>query len=341
MNISFRIFGPLIDVVCICLVCCVPVFSSEPSPRPFDPKILSSKTYSEVYKLSALYDDQTFIQTQMIVTNIGLGDSNAACEILVLHAGERPNKICRRFKKNCWKYSDSPCPTLSIGSCSLSHDGKSTTCVMALDGTIATISLDLPSTPAAFPDTIVVGAASKKFYTNEVIIPWTRLTTTLRLPGLPEKQLQGSGMLEHCRSAGYPKDFSRGWISFYGRKPGGQFLADFHFPAGKTSGAVGWTWMNQDKMPKPLAGLQMAMKLCENGTHANAIPFVTAPNALFVISGQQSLFRFSLIDDLGPILGNIVKLIVGNPVTRFYWAQARTAPGQPPIEGILEIMNFE
>ena len=85
----------------------------------------------------------------------------------------------------------------------------------------------------------------------------------------------------------------------------------------------------------------MAMKAKINGSHENALPVITASHALFVISGQQSLFRFSIIDELGPILGNIVRLIVGNPVTRYYRAQAQVSPDQAPIEGILEIMDFE
>jgi hypothetical protein len=315
----------------------------QSSTHPFNPKVLSSKSYSEVYKLTTLYDDQTFIQTQMIITNIGLGDNNAACVILVLHPGEKANKTSRRFKKSSWKYSAAPNPTLSIGSCSLTQEGESTRCVMSLDSTMATISFDQPPRSAPSPDTIAGDAASKKFYSNEAIVPWTRLRATLRLPGFPEKQLQGFGMLEHSRSVGFPKDFSRGWIIFYGSRPGSQFLAEFHFPASasKASGAVGWTWSDRDQTPKALSGLQMVMKLCENGTHANAFPLVTAPSGLFVISGQQSLLRFSLIDELGPILGNIVKLIVGNPVTRFYQAQAKVSTNQAPIEGILEIMNFE
>ncbi len=329
--------------VCICVLPCVPVCASSnraASPlHPFRPNVLSSKWYSEVYTVTGLYDDRTFIQTQMMVTNIGLGDSNAACEMLVLHCGEKPDKTSRRFNKTSWKYSDKPNPTLSIGSCRLMQDGESTTCVLSLDSTVASISLDRPPGSLQSPDTILTGGAPMKFYTYEVLVPWTRTLTTLRLPGHPEKQLQGFAMMEHSRSVGFPKDFSRGWISFYGSGAGSQFLAIFHFPAFKASGAVGWTWDSREEAPKPMTGLRTVMKT--TGTCGILPSVASLQEPSFIIDGQQSLYRFSLIDELGPILGNIVRLIVGNPVTRFYRAQARVAPDQPVIMGVLEIMNLE
>jgi len=274
----------------------------------------------------------------MIVTNIGLGDSNAACEMLVLRVGDKPNKTCKRFKKNGWKFSRSPDPTLSIGSCRLAQEGESTKCTMAIDGTTADFTLDRPPKSERTSQTVVAVKASKRFYSDEVLIPWTRLRTTLRSPGLPEKQLLGYGMLVHSRSIGYPKDFSRGWIFFYGCRNGSQYLANFHFPACKDGCAVGWTWKSQDEAPKPLEGLRMVM----TGTKKeNILPTVSAPRESILIAGRQSLFRFSIIDELGPFLGCIVKLIVGNPVTHYYWAQAQVVPGEPPIDGVLEVMNFE
>jgi catechol 2,3-dioxygenase-like lactoylglutathione lyase family enzyme len=309
--------------------------------HPFDPNVLSSKIYAEIYTLNALYDDQTFIQTKMILTNIGLGDSNAACELLVLHVGEKPDKTSKRFKKTSWKYSSEHNPTLSIGSCSLEQDGKSTSCTMTFDKIMATFFLSSSPRYEKSPDTILAGTSSKRFYTDEVLIPWTGLKTTLRRQGNTEKQLQGFGMLEHSRSVGYPKDFSRGWISYYGCRPGVQFLANFHFPSCKEPCAVGRTWNSLDEAPKALSGLRMSIKGSTICTKESLLPVVSAPDPTFAIAGKQRLFRFSIVDELGPILGCIVKLIVGNPVTRYYWAQAIVSPDQPPTEGILEVMSFE
>jgi hypothetical protein len=319
-------------------------FSSEvlpSSPHPLSPTVLPSKSYSETYKLSALYNDQTFVQVQMMITNVGLGDSNAACELLVLRPGEKPSKTCRRFKKTSWNFSTVLCPTLSIGPCRLWQEGESTRCLIAFDSIVATISFENPSGPDQAPDTIVADKAMRKFYVNEVVVPWTGLSTALRMPGFVEKQLKGFGMLEHSRSVGYPKDFSSGWISFYGNRPGGQFLAEAHFPANKASGATGWTWNGWGQTSKPLSGLQMVMKASNDGSRTTVLPSVTALHSSLVISGEQSLFRYSIVDELGPLLGNVVRLIIGNPVTRYYRAQAQVSQDQEAIGGVLEIMNFE
>lgn len=293
MKIFRRMNIPFIPIASMCLFLFSPIFSSNklnPSVgRPFEPNILSCKSYSEIFTLTALFDDQTFIQTQMVITNIGLGNNNAACEILVLRAQAASYRTSKRFAKPCWKYSDVPCPTLAIGSCLLAQDGESTKCVVAIDSSIADISLNRPPKATKLLDTIIVGSASKKFYTNEVLIPWTRLRTTLKIAGSSAKQLMGYGMLEHSRSTGYPKDFSQGYISFYGCQGGTQLVANLHFPKNSESGAI----------------------------------------------------RLSLPDELGPVLGNIVRVFAGNQVTCFFTASARIVTGQPPIKGILEITDFK
>ena len=339
----------LVNSLWICLLWCAAMSSSgeviSSSPHPFGPTVLPGKSYSETYKLSALCDDQTFIQVQMMITNVGLGDSNAACELLVLRPGEKPSKTSRRFNKTRWSFSATPRPTLSIGPCRLWQDGESTGCLIAFDSITASILIDRPARSQQSPDTIAADKAFKKFYVNEALVPWTRLSTALRMPRLPEKQLKGFGMLERSRSVGYPKDFSNGWISFYGSTAvgagGTQFLAECHFPASKAPGAIGWTWNDRDHVPKPLSGLQMVMKRKADGAHETALPILTEPHAALVISGEQSLFRYSIVDELGPMLGSVVRLIIGNPVTRYYRAQAHVSDDQSPVEGILEIMNFE
>ena len=90
-----------------------------------------------------------------------------------------------------------------------------------------------------------------------------------------------------------------------------------------------------------MADLQMVMNGSNRFPKEGILPIITAPLAPFIIAGQQGLFKLSLIDDIGPFLGFIAKIFIGNPVTRFYWAQARVSPGQPPIEGVLEVINYE
>jgi len=345
MNILSQINMTFVEIASICLFICFPVFSSNKlNPavnHPFEPNILSSKNYSEIFTLTAVYDDQTFIQTQMIITNIGLGDNNAACEMLVLHPGTTSYRTSKRFQKPCWKYSEVPFPTLAIGTCLLAQQGELTKCVVAIDSSMEEISVDRSPKTIKLLDTIFDSSTSKKFYTNEVLIPWTKLRTTLRIPGCSKKQLTGYGMLEHSRTTGYPKDFSHSYISFYGSQAGNQFVANLHFPNNSESGAVGWIWDGRDHLPTPVEGAQMLENAPAFSSKDHCLPHIFKPHSSFSISGRQGLFRLTFMDELGPILGNIVRVFAGNQVTSFFTALAQVAPGQPPIEGILVITDFK
>ena len=336
---------PFIKIATICLFFCFPIFSSNkfnPSVNnPLEPNILSCKNYSEIFTLTALCDDETFIQTQVIITNIGFGDSNAACEMLVLHPETTPYRTCKRFKKTCWKYLNAPSPTLAIGSCFLAQEGESTKCVVAIDSSMVEISLDRLPKVMRLLDTILDCSTSKKFYTNEVLIPWTRLRTTLQIPGCSKKQLTGFGMLEHSRTTGYPKDFSQRYISFYGCQAGNQFVANLHFPKNSGSSAVGWVWNGRDRLPMPVEGAQMLENAATFSSKDHCLPHIFKPHSSFSISGRQGLFRLTFLDELGPFLGNIVKVFAGNQVTCFFAASAQGTLGQPPIEGILVVTDFE
>ena len=39
--------------------------------------------------------------------------------------------------------------------------------------------------------------------------------------------------------------------------------------------------------------------------------------------------------------GSLVKMVIGKPITVYYWATARFADGSPPVPGILELMSIE
>jgi hypothetical protein len=323
--------------------------SAENFHHPLKPTVLSNGSYCEAYKLSALLDDETFIETELMVTNIGLRDSNAACQILVLHPGEDRWKASKRFNKTEWNYSDTPNPVLSIGHCRLAQEKDSTICTMIFGSATVTISFNVVPNPVNTPATINAGSekpllsgkSSTTFYTYEMLIPWSRLQATICLPGRPKKLVSGSGILVNSRSVGYPKDFSRGWVHYYGCLSGRRFLADFRFPLHDTCGVVGWIWKDNEQTPQPVTSLQVTPEshLVDGKNRTSVV--ISAPDSSFTITSQFELDRFSIIDDLGPILGTIIKLVVGNPVTRFYKAQITLSPGQPPAQGVLQIMKFE
>ncbi|MGA2506426.1 MAG: hypothetical protein ABSF80_03015 [Chitinispirillaceae bacterium] len=323
--------------------------AAENYHHPFKPAFLANGSYCEAYKLSALLDDETFIETEMMVTNIGFRDSNAACQILVLHPGEDRWKASKRFGKADWNYSDTPNPALSIGHCRLAQEKDSTICTMVFGNATVTLSFDVAPNPVKIPSTINVsgekpllsGKSSTTFYTYEMLIPWSRLNATICLPGRTKKLVSGSGILVDSRSVGYPKDFSRGWVYYYGCLSGCRFLVNFRFPLNDTCGVAGWIWKDNEQTAQPVTNMQVS-----SGSHMvdgkkGRFVVISSPDSSFRITSQLELDRYSIIDDLGPVLGTIIKLVVGNPVTRFYKAQVTPSPGQPPAQGILEMMKFE
>ena len=327
----------------------VPGASADNIHHHLNPMFLSNRSYSEAFEISAVLDDGTFVQTQMMVTNIGFRDSSAVCQILVLHPEEDPWKASKRFSKAEWNYSDTPDHALSIGHCRIAQVHDSTICTMEFDNATVSLSFDEPPNPVKIPVTLDVGdekpplqgKSSSKFYTYEMLIPWSRLQATMSLPSGPEKVVSGSGILVHSRSVGYPKNFSHGWVYYYGCPSGCRFLANFRYPPHNARGVAGWIWKDNAPTPQPVADMQVTYGSAMVDGKSMTTVAVSALDGSFTITSQRELYRFSIIDDIGPILGSIIKMAVGNPVTRFYKAQVTLLPRQVPMQGVLEVMRFE
>jgi hypothetical protein len=261
--------------------------------------------------LSAVLEDETFIQALMVVTNVGLRDSNAVCQILVLQPGEAPWKASKRFGKTGWNYSDTPNEALSIGYCRIEQVHDSTVCIMSFNNATVVLAFHEMINPIETPSTLDAGAendskpgkSSTNFYSYRVLIPWSGLHASLRLRDRPEMEASGSGILVHCRTVGYPKNFSRGWVYFYGCSTGCRFLVDFRFPPHSTGGVAGWVWKDNAAAPQPVVAMQVAYgSAIVDGKKMTTVA-VSSPDSSFTITSGYELYRFSVIDDLGPILG--------------------------------------
>jgi hypothetical protein len=71
-----------------------------------------------------------------------------------------------------------------------------------------------------------------------------------------------------------------------------------------------------------------------------SIFLVSPPDQSFTIATATKLYRYAVIDELGP-LGYFVKLIVGNPIISYYDAALRIPGEKEPIAGVLELTNIE
>jgi hypothetical protein len=325
----------------LCLLIPCAVFSQQTSNGLLKPEFLTEKSFAEIYTLTAELDDQTFMKLQMLVTNIGIGNRSAGCQVLVLQSGEKPFKKNRRFSSQNWGYKALPSPTLSIGPNRLGIGGNSTFYLTKIDQSTISIILDSAPVRHAMPDSAACKLAGGKFYDNEVLIYWTRLKATITMPGRPVQTLDGYGMLEHSRSVGYPRDFSRGWLAFHGIQANSHFVANLRLPPAAGAPAIGWTWQDGESAPNPMVNTQVKKNriAAEGGTRD--VEVASSPEKTISFVKKEELCRVSIIDELGPVLGGIVKLCMGDPVTSYYLAQVKVRPERPPVQGVLELMSFE
>jgi hypothetical protein len=305
------------------------------------PVLLDNKSFTEIYTLSAFHDDHTFVQIQLTITNLGTENNNAACKALVLHPPEKPWKANKNYNRHQWNYSDVPDPALSVGSSTITLHKDNTQVVAILGGGSVDITLAETSSPVKPPHTDFPKDVSGKFYSYDMIIPWSKLKTTITMPGKPPYTMQGYGMLDRARSVGTSRDICRGWVTFRGYGAGNRFCANFRLPPQENSPAVGWTWKNGDTKPVAMTGIRIQREFSIIDGKGVQTHWVYALDNSFAITGTDLLYRYSFVDELGSLTGFLVKMVIGKPITTYYKAQARFDNGKPAVSGILELMTIE
>ena len=321
--------------------------SAQPVPALLKPTILKEKSYNEVFTINAFGDDQTFVQVQLAVTNLGIRDKNALVKILLLHEGEKPTKGNTHYEQKDWSYTEDSTPTLTVGRCSFIQRSKSVECNASLDNVNIHLIIDGQPTPLKTPHTsfgatdgIRSQTRNSKFYEYEILLPWTRSKITVTT-GQTTRTITAFTMLDHARSCGMPRDVSSGWVTFRGEKGTEFLLANFRLPPEKNATVEGWIWRNSSTAPTPCSGLTIVKNPACASNGAAASYTISPDNRLFTLSSNQLLFRYSFIDELGPFLGPIVQMVIGDPVTRYYSAVATFTDKTPPIKGVLELMSIE
>jgi hypothetical protein len=336
-----RIFLPSFFLLFFSILLYSTSAAAQKAEHALEPDILDHKSYTEIFTLTAMHDDHTFVQVQMTFTNLGVENKNAACKALVLNPARKPWKVNEPFNEKHWKYSEKPAPTLSIGANTLKQlPDRIEFSVILGKGTIA-ISLFESPAPIKPPNTDFPKNASGKFYDFEIIVPWSKVTTTLSLPGLPQKTLRGFGILEHSRSVGTSRSFSRGWVTFRGFEGDSFFLANFRLPPQENSPAAGWIWKNGEQKPLAMTGLQIRSEFSLIDGKKKEDHIISALDNSFRISGSDLLYRYSFVDELGAFTGYLVKMVIGKPVTRYYDAEVRLSGGKQALRGVLELMTIE
>jgi len=316
--------------------------------RLFEPTIVESKSYTEIFTLTAILENNSFVQIQMTITNLGRTNKNATAKMLVLNESRKPFKANMWYNNKKWCYSDKPWPCLTIGSCKIRQQNQKIEFTGLLDNATIHIIINTLPQPIRAPHSDYQKKSDKKssilFYEYKILIPWSQLNAYVIIPGMQSGKFNGYGMVEQARSVGHPKDISQGWVTFRGNSGNDYFLANFRIPPEKNIPIAGWIWKNNDNSPEPIKNLQIQKNINIVNKNKIEIYTITAPDSLFCIISSKCLYRYSFIDELGPFLGYIVKVIVGDPVTCYYNAQVEI-PGYKyqklSIPGVLELMNIK
>jgi hypothetical protein len=315
--------------------------AAQKSEHPLEPNILDHESYTEIFTLTAMHGDHTFVQVQMTFTNLGVENRNAACKALVLNPARKPWKVNERFNEKHWGYSEAKGPTLSVGVNTLRALNDKTCLFASLGKGTVKISLHGLPSPIKTPNTDFPKSASGKFFDYKILVPWTRLETSLDVPGFPRQELQGFGMLEQAKSVGTSRDVCRGWVTFRGFEGDSFFLANFRLPPQENSPAAGWIWKSGEQKPFAMTGLRIRRESSTVDGKKKEDHIISALDNSFVISGRDLLYRYSFVDELGAFTGYVVKVVIGKPVTRYYDAEVRLSGGTPALHGVLELMNIE
>jgi hypothetical protein len=331
------------------LVLCVGIAQAQAPSNPFQPSIPENKSYTEIYTITALCDDRTYLQVLLTITNLGIGDKNATAKILVLHPLNPPFKANMYYDHSKWSCAGIPDPYLSIGSCKIVQKHKKVDLVASLDS--GKVHLVLAGTPSPInpPNTGFCvdnqkpfGAATGgKYYEYEILIPWTQAEATITLPGKASRSLQGHGMLEHSRSVGNPKEISQGWVTFRGYRNDSFFVANFRLPPESGLPIAGWILNQGCGVPVALNGLRFKTAGATSNCKLHDVCDISARDNSFCINKGVLFCRDSFIDELGSFLGAIVKLVVGDLVTNYYNADVRFPGRKQTMSGVLELMTLE
>jgi hypothetical protein len=304
-----------------------------------EPRFEKNKSFTQIYTITALFGDTTLIQLQFTLTNLGLTDQNAACKILIVQTTRNPLCVNRKYGRKEWHYQSDFPQTLTLGSNRIAiHD--STTSVFANNGNVR-VTVDFDCLPAVTIPPAAEVAAHNRFYESAVLIPWGKIQASLEQPGALPKTMTGYGMLELSRSTAFPTDVCRGWITFRGYRGETHFKANIRLPPDGKTPATGWVWPGVEQTPRPISDVLFDHVASNTAWNRSAVGAITAPDSSFRITPHAMLFRYSFIDELGPVLGAIVKLVIGNPVTYYYRATAYCAGDAEPMLGILEYMRIE
>jgi len=294
---------------------------AEPLLRPSEQ---ASDEYAEVFTFVADLDDQTYVQLQLAVTNMGPGSGTGLCRALVKRPGAAAWTRHRRFARSGWSHEASAQgETLSVGPCSV-HSGLGTRVRVPLSERVVELAFPEPLSQRTSP---VVIRTQDREYRSWILQAFTAVSA--RLEGFDaEGPLAGGGYADHSRANFAPADLARRWVRFRALRPPQRLLAVGRQRADGTWEPA-WIW-REGEPPRALDGIDLQRAPGKGTGWTAALRDGSTTGA--ILSGVP-IYRHAPLEELGP-LGILVGAVMDVPVTYTFRA---TLTEPATIDGILEV----
>ncbi|MEZ0313144.1 MAG: hypothetical protein ACAI38_15325 [Myxococcota bacterium] len=316
------------------VVCLLAIPSSGAAASLLEPQLDEDDNYSETLTAIADLEDGTYVQLQLNVSNLGVGDANGACRMLVVEPDQKAWTASDRVGRDSWKASASE---LSVTTCSAATAGGATTIQAKLEKGAAKLAFAAAIQPRSPPDAKVT--VEGKSFAYAIAIPWAKVEATFTVPGRGERKLTGFGYMDHSRSTTLPAQLATRWVRYRGLSGGDSvLLLARNLPDGTLRG---WLWREKEPFARPLAKLKLNRIDAKDQAKGYTIEGA-AGDLTFTITSESQLYRYAPVEEYG-VLGVLARSVVGNPVTRTYRATLDAQPATPPNakRGILEVQHVQ
>lgn len=135
----------------------------------------------------------------------------------------------------------------------------------------------------------------------------------------------------HFWVTAWPGELARQWVRVFGMSAEGAFIVISHYPPGKKEPATGSIWVPGASGPVAFESMQMV-----NMPEGNQRLSISSNNVTYRIFLQKQLYRHAPLEQAG-FLGRIIRLFIGNWVTRTYRALLEVPGFDGPVPAIVEI----
>ena len=295
-----------------------------------EPQPLPDEAYGEAYTAVASMADGSFVLTQMMFSNAGMGSRKAACRALWVPPGKAGINASARFTQDQWAY-DADTDTLTAGTCSLAAQAEG----LRFIASVPELTIDL---------TIQAGARSvtppghridfkQSFYAAKLLVPYAKTQAIIKAG---ENTLETNGVvhIDHSRSNVLMPNAAACWLRFRGFYGSSPTLLQVRVPP-KGGAPDSWVWPLNEAVPKAIPSDDVRL-----GTNENGYPTISIAGTVGLeITPAKQLYRYRPAESYGAI-GKLASPWIGDPTTTTYRAKAKTASGGS-ISGILEVLEVD